>query len=280
MDIIYLICICSIKAVACNILGPNVQNIANLNGMPNGPPFNNGPGINMAPSSSGPINVNAVALNNAGIPSGNMFVNNVATGGDGPGNFDQNLAGTIQGNFAAESDMFAASNLAKVDNILIGNLGANNLPGNFPVVNANMRNILANNVASNFNNLNTNSPNKMFSNTNLLNNMASTNLAQNMAYQKFPNNMANPLLSKFGSSMTKMSNSPTDIAGIVNMATNFGNPFANVRLENPYGMQVQSEALEIAGTVAVNGKLPIIGTVALQGNFPSNGVGTVKYECF
>lgn len=221
--------------------------------------------------------INNIPLNNGGIPNineGNM--NMIGNNNAGLGILNQNPASpNLQSNAVGEQEFSASSNLAKVESI-VGNLGTTNLPNNFPGSNINMNNMLGNNL----NSMNMNLPNKIFQNPNLFNNMASTNLAQNMVFQKFPNNMANPVMSRFTSSMTKLTNSPTDIASIVNMATNFGNPFANSHLENPYGMQIQTEALEIAGTVAVNGRLPITGTVALQGNFPTYGSGTVNYECF
>ncbi|CAH0717142.1 unnamed protein product, partial [Brenthis ino] len=46
-----------------------------------------------------------------------------------------------------------------------------------------------------------------------------------------------------------------------------------------FGIQLLADALEIGGTVAVNGQIPIFGTVALNGNLPTDGTASVSYSC-
>ncbi|CAG4963888.1 unnamed protein product [Colias eurytheme] len=45
-----------------------------------------------------------------------------------------------------------------------------------------------------------------------------------------------------------------------------------------FGIQLLAEALEIGGTVAVNGQMPIFGTVAVNGNLPTDGSASVNYN--
>ncbi|CAH2083840.1 unnamed protein product [Euphydryas editha] len=46
-----------------------------------------------------------------------------------------------------------------------------------------------------------------------------------------------------------------------------------------FGIQVVADALEVGGTVAVNGHIPIFGTVTVNGNLPTDGSATVNYNC-
>ncbi|CAG9573489.1 unnamed protein product [Danaus chrysippus] len=46
-----------------------------------------------------------------------------------------------------------------------------------------------------------------------------------------------------------------------------------------FGIQVLADALEVGGTVAVNGQIPIFGAVALNGNLPTDGSASVNYSC-
>ncbi|VVC91439.1 unnamed protein product [Leptidea sinapis] len=70
-----------------------------------------------------------------------------------------------------------------------------------------------------------------------------------------------------------------------NMATfNIGNGGAfTVTSGSPnspaFGIQVLADALEVGGTVAVNGQIPIFGTVAVNGNLPTDGTAAVSYSC-
>lgn len=68
-----------------------------------------------------------------------------------------------------------------------------------------------------------------------------------------------------------------------NIATfNLGNAFT-VTSGSPgnraFGIQLLAEALEVGGTVAVNGQIPIFGTVALNGHLPTDGSASVSYSC-
>ncbi|XP_041988427.1 uncharacterized protein LOC121739894 [Aricia agestis] len=46
-----------------------------------------------------------------------------------------------------------------------------------------------------------------------------------------------------------------------------------------FGFQVQADALEVGGTVSVNGQIPIYGTVSVSGNVPTDGTAAVNYSC-
>lgn len=46
-----------------------------------------------------------------------------------------------------------------------------------------------------------------------------------------------------------------------------------------FGIQLLADALEVGGTVAVNGQIPIFGTVAVNGHVPTDGSATVNYNC-
>ncbi|KPJ10931.1 hypothetical protein RR48_10111 [Papilio machaon] len=71
-----------------------------------------------------------------------------------------------------------------------------------------------------------------------------------------------------------------------NMATfylgNSGNGFT-VTSGSPgtqgIGVQVLADALEVGGTVVVNGKIPIYGMVGINGNIPTDGMASVSYSC-
>ncbi|CAF4922544.1 unnamed protein product [Pieris macdunnoughi] len=47
----------------------------------------------------------------------------------------------------------------------------------------------------------------------------------------------------------------------------------------PFGIQLMADALEVGGTVSVNGQYPIFGTVAVNGNLPTDGSAAVNYSC-
>ncbi|XP_022115522.2 putative uncharacterized protein DDB_G0282133 [Pieris rapae] len=47
----------------------------------------------------------------------------------------------------------------------------------------------------------------------------------------------------------------------------------------PFGIQLMADALEVGGTVSVNGMYPIYGTVAVNGNLPTDGSAAVNYSC-
>lgn len=71
-----------------------------------------------------------------------------------------------------------------------------------------------------------------------------------------------------------------------NMATfylgNNGNTFT-VTSGSPgsqgIGVQIMADALEVGGTVAVNGRIPIYGMVGINGNIPTDGMASVSYSC-
>lgn len=52
-------------------------------------------------------------------------------------------------------------------------------------------------------------------------------------------------------------------------------PLANQQ----YGIHIEADALEIAGDVAVTGKLPFSGAISFSGRLPTAGAGSVNYAC-
>ncbi|CAH2056287.1 unnamed protein product, partial [Iphiclides podalirius] len=105
-------------------------------------------------------------------------------------------------------------------------------------------------------------------------------------------NMANNIINAYENVLanaedTKLIN-PNNPSPVLNgnMATfylgNNGNTFT-VTSGSPgsqgVGVQVMADALEVGGTVAVNGRIPIYGIVGINGNVPTDGMASVSYSC-
>ncbi|KAF9420645.1 hypothetical protein HW555_003192 [Spodoptera exigua] len=121
------------------------------------------------------------------------------------------------------------------------------------------------------------------------NNIANTN--------KFANTLANTnsltsailpnefiggdLLANVGSSITNIAN------GIQTnrVSYNFGDSPIPITVSGkslgnqPIGLQIMADNLQVNGNVAVSGRMPLYGTVTINGNVPSDGKSTVNYGC-
>ncbi|CAG4957707.1 unnamed protein product [Parnassius apollo] len=140
-------------------------------------------------------------------------------------------------------------------------------------VNANFAN---NNLATSVVNANTvadvvNNANAIIAADNAANNLVSANYA-------YENILANTEDMKQANNLSPVLNG--------NMATfylgNNGNTFS-VTSGSPgtqgIGVQVMADALEVGGTVVVNGRIPIYGMVGINGNIPTDGMASVSYSC-
>ncbi|XP_026488760.2 uncharacterized protein LOC113395375 [Vanessa tameamea] len=115
-------------------------------------------------------------------------------------------------------------------------------------------------------------------------NAINENAAIAAANQEVANAITNANLANGAANANLAALASANLAGINgNMATfNLGNAFTITSGSpgNPgFGIQVSGDALEVGGTVAVNGQIPIYGTVAVNGNLPTEGSAAVNYNC-
>lgn len=126
---------------------------------------------------------------------------------------------------------------------------ANNLAyANAKMENANLVNILESKLANDI----TATALEYFANTNLMTNIAAPDAIVNVPNGATYNFGNNPI--------------PVTVTG-----TSTGN--------NPVGINILADNLEVKGLVTVVGRMPIFGAVSLNGNLPSDGKASVNYGC-
>lgn len=141
---------------------------------------------------------------------------------------------------------------------------ARNLPVSGTVVNGNLEN----------GNLFANLPS-----SNVVVSNAGSNLAGGLSANLVSNNFGTNYVTK-----TVNANTPINLANGFNINTGtfaVGNTGLASLLPNgrPCGIQIAADALEVGGSVGVNGQLPFYTTVNVNGQLPSSGVGYVSCGC-
>ncbi|XP_004924970.1 uncharacterized protein LOC101736796 [Bombyx mori] len=109
-------------------------------------------------------------------------------------------------------------------------------------------------------------------NSNILNSL------QNVAAHNLINtNLVNMDAAQFGqSNLIQTTNFPDHLNHLYNSNV----PLAIRDLPNqPFGLHVLADGLNIGGTVSIAGNMPIYGSVALSGNLPTDGSAIVNYGC-
>lgn len=120
--------------------------------------------------------------------------------------------------------------------------------------------------------------NSNFANTNTLANMAETNLVNSITGTLMPNELIG------GNLLGNIGNLPNGIQS--NRVTySFGDTPLPVTVSGkslnnqPIGLQIMADNLQVNGKVAVSGRMPLYGTVTINGNVPSDGKSSVNYGC-
>ncbi|RVE42359.1 hypothetical protein evm_012980 [Chilo suppressalis] len=174
------------------------------------------------------------------IPTGS-FANNL---------INSNIANSLVTSNLANAN-YVTSSLGNANNIYSTNLGANIIPTGIPtsnIVTANA-NLLGNNVATIGNN---------FVGANLVNaNLAGQN---NLIAAAVPVNLANGYNINTGTFAV----TNTGLAQYLNQ---------------PCGIQILADALEVGGSVGVNGQMPFYTTITANGQLPSSGYGYASCGC-